>query len=165
MIISLIVALTSEHIIGNNNKIPWNFPEDIKWFKYHTIYKPIIMGRKTFESLGKKPLLNRYNIVLSNRLSRYNYHNVFIANNLYSALSVIKNKDEIMIIGGGAIYKIFFPYAQRLYLTYINSKISIEGDTWFPWYNRKEWVSILDYSYKTNKYNCFELNFQILKRR
>ncbi|WP_331828425.1 type 3 dihydrofolate reductase [Candidatus Blochmannia sp. SNP] len=163
MIISLIVALTTNHVIGKGNVIPWYFPVDIKWFKYHTFHKPVIMGRKTFESIGKKPLLNRLNIVLS-RNPTNNYNDVFMVDNPDYALSLVKDTYEVMVIGGGTIYNIFLPYAQRLYLTYINNIIDIDGDSWFPDYDIKEWKSIFNSFYKVNDRFFNYLNFKILER-
>ncbi|URJ30235.1 dihydrofolate reductase [Blochmannia endosymbiont of Camponotus sp.] len=163
MIISLIVALTTNHVIGKQNVIPWCFPIDIKWFKYHTLHKPIIMGRKTFESIGKKPLLNRLNIVLS-RNAINNCNDVFMVNNPGCALSLVKDTHEVMVIGGSTIYNIFLPYAQRLYLTYVNSIIDIDGDAWFPDYDIKEWKSVFNSFYKVNDDFFYCLNFKILER-
>ncbi|URJ23117.1 dihydrofolate reductase [Blochmannia endosymbiont of Camponotus sp. C-003] len=162
MIISLIAALTTNHIIGRKNIIPWYLPMDIKWFKYHTSYKPIIMGRKTFESIGKRPLLNRLNIVLSRNLLN-NYNGVFVADNINSALLLIQNTPEVMVIGGSEIYNIFLPYAQRLYLTYIHNIVEIDGDAWFPDYDIREWRSVFNKFYEIRE-NCCYLQFSILER-
>ncbi|URJ26078.1 type 3 dihydrofolate reductase [Blochmannia endosymbiont of Camponotus modoc] len=163
MIISLIAALTTNHIIGKKNVIPWYLPIDIQWFKYHTLYKPIIMGRKTFESIGKKPLLNRLNIVLSRNLLN-DYNGVFVVENIDEALSLIQDAYEVMIIGGSEIYNIFLPHAQRLYLTYIHNMVEIDGDTLFPDYDIREWQSIFNSFYKVRE-DCFcYLHFSILER-
>ncbi|URJ32818.1 dihydrofolate reductase [Candidatus Blochmannia vicinus] len=165
MIISLIAALTTNHVIGKRNVIPWYFPIDIKWFKHHTLYKPVIMGRKTFESIGKKPLLNRLNIVLSRNAINNRNDVFFVIDSPDYALSLIKDiYEEVMIIGGGTIYNVFLPYAQRLYLTYINSIIDIDGDSWFPDYDIKEWKSVFNSFYKVNDDIFCYLNFKILER-
>ncbi|WP_159714774.1 type 3 dihydrofolate reductase [Blochmannia endosymbiont of Camponotus nipponensis] len=163
MIISLIAALTINRVIGKKNAIPWHLPVDIKWFKYHTICKPIIMGRKTFESIGRKPLLNRFNVVLSRNLIN-NYNGVFVVENIDDALLLVQDAYEVMVIGGSAVYNAFLPCAQRLYLTYINNIIDIDGDVWFPGYNMREWRSIFDSFYEVNEDFCHYINFKILER-
>lgn len=164
MIISLISSLTVDHVIGMQGVIPWYFSIDMKWFQYHTLNKPIIMGRKTFESIGKKPLKNRLNIVLSHVLLK-NYNNVYIVNNIEQALFLVRNHYEVMIIGGGEIYRFFFPLSQKLYLTYINTNINISGDTWFPIYDVLEWKIIFNKFCSVNEKNChYNLSFNIFER-
>ncbi|ADV33532.1 dihydrofolate reductase [Candidatus Blochmanniella vafra str. BVAF] len=168
--ISLISILTINHVIGRKNIIPWYFSIDMNWFKYHTTNKPIIMGRKTFESIGKKSLSNRINIVLSNRLSNNNneFNNVIFVDdpNKVLSLSLVNKSKEIMVIGGSALYKIFFPKCTRMYLTYINTVYNY-GDKWFPSYKKGDWKVICDI-YKTCKSSCnktmYTLNFKIFDR-
>lgn len=167
MIISLIAALTDCHVIGINNVLPWHcFPIDMQWFKYHTLNKPVIMGRKTFESIGKTPLKNRINIVLSRFLSN-NYSGVYVVKNIDQALSLVKNDyTEVMIIGGGEMYDIFLSQSRRLYLTYVHANFPIGGDTWFPMYNVVEWKLIFSRSCNVIKKNhhYYILDFNILER-
>lgn len=166
MIISLIAALTTNRVIGIKNVIPWHLPIDMEWFKYHTFNKPIIMGRRTFESIGAKPLKNRLNIVLSHFLKN-NYNGVYIVKNINQALFLAKNFYEVMIIGGSEVYSVFLPQSKRLYLTYVsNSTTYIYGDTWFPMYNINEWKPIFSKFYSVNdkKGNYYSLNFNILER-
>lgn len=169
MIISLISILTINNVIGRKNDIPWYFPVDMQWFKYHTLGKPIIMGRKTFESIAKKPLVGRLNIILSNQLHWYNRwttnNTVYIVDTPEKALYLVKESNEVMVIGGSMIYNIFLPKSTRMYLTYINCTYQY-GDAWFPKYNQNEWKSIFDFCtlynvYKKNRYN---LCFKILER-
>lgn len=165
MIISLISVLTINHVIGRENVIPWFFSVDIDWFKYHTLNKPVIMGRKTFESIEKKPLPSRLNIVLSTQLLLTNTSNVMIVRNPIHAISLVRESEEIMIIGGSVVYKIFFVHCTRMYLTYIYSFYNY-GDTWFPQYNKNEWRSVLDIwvLHKTRDKQYYNLNFKILER-
>lgn len=167
MIISLIAILTVNNVIGRENTIPWYFSADIHWFKNHTLYKPIIMGRKTFESIGKKPLSDRLNIVLSrNRLLCNNFNNIIITDSLTRALSVIKESKEVMIIGGSSIYNTFINQCSRMYLTYINLVYDY-GDVWFPCYDKNQWNLVFDvYTTENHIYNTcyFNLNFKILER-
>lgn len=165
MIISLIAALTVNRVIGIKNCVPWSLPIDMKWFKYHTLNKPIIMGRKTFESIGKKPLQNRLNIVLSRFLSN-NYSDVHVVKNINQALSLVKYScEEIMIIGGEEVYNAFLPRSRRLYLTYIDIGFHIYGDAWFPYYDVSEWKYMFTRFYRVNNKNGhFNVNFNILER-
>lgn len=167
MMISLIAILTANHVIGRSSTIPWYFAIDMHWFKNHTLYKPIIMGRKTFESIGKVPLSDRLNIVLSkNRLLCNQYNNIVIVDNPDDALSVMKESTkEIMIIGGHSVYNIFINQCSRMYLTYINL-IYDYGDVWFPFYDKSQWKPVFDVCTENYVYNTryFNLNFKILER-
>ena len=135
MIISLIVAMDKNNLIGKNNKIPWHIPGELKRFRAITMGKPIIMGRKTFESIGK-PLDGRENVVLTNNKS-YKQTGVKIYNNISEVISDFTNYDEIFIIGGSEIYALVLPLAHKLYVTKID-KI-YDGDTWFPKIHYNEW--------------------------
>ena len=135
MIISLIVAMDKNNLIGKNNKIPWHIPGELKRFRAITMGKPIIMGRKTFESIGK-PLDGRENVVLTNNKS-YKQTGVKIYNNISEVISDFTNYDEIFIIGGSEIYALVLPLAHKLYVTKID-KI-YDGDTWFPKIRYNEW--------------------------
>jgi len=135
MIISLIVAMDKNNLIGKNNKIPWHIPGELKRFRAITMGKPIIMGRKTFESIGK-PLDGRENVVLTNNKS-YKQAGVKSYNNISEVISDFTNYDEIFIIGGSEIYALVLPLAHKLYVTKID-KI-YDGDTWFPKIHYDEW--------------------------
>ena len=119
-IVSVVVAMNKQSIIGVNNTLPWHIPEDLKHFKQITTGKPVIMGRKTFESIGK-PLLNRTNIVITNNQD-FNVPNVVVFNSLQKAINNYSNIDEICIIGGGEIFKQAFllHIVDKIYLTLIN---------------------------------------------
>lgn len=168
MIISLIAVLTTNYVIGRENTIPWHFDIDVDWFKYYTLNKPVIMGRKTFESLGKRSLPGRFNIVLSNKLLYHNIDNVVIVNDPMRALYLVQELDEIMIIGGSALYNIFISQCTRMYLTYINFFYGY-GDSWFPRYDMSEWKSVFNarilYNINYAQTKCvYNLNFKILER-
>ncbi|WP_069108580.1 type 3 dihydrofolate reductase [Pseudoalteromonas piscicida] len=136
MVISMIAAMANNRIIGKDNDMPWHLPADLQHFKKVTLGKPVIMGRKTFESIGR-PLPGRRNIVISRNLD-YTQEGIEVLASPEAALSAVRGCDEIMIIGGGHIYDIFLPYAQRLYLTFID--LEVEGDTQFPDYEHvAEW--------------------------
>lgn len=129
MLITLIAAMSRNGIIGKDNMLPWHFPEDLKHFKKVTSGKPIIMGRKTFESMGSKPLPLRRNIILTHDL-HFQAENCAIVHSLDEALKVAKPADEVMIIGGAKIYEQFLSLADRCYLTVIDQ--DYPGDTYFP---------------------------------
>lgn len=124
MMLSIIVAMTKERVIGYQNKIPWHLSEDLKHFKKITMGHPIIMGRKTFESIGQ-PLPGRENIVIT-RNKNYNVAGITIVHDLVEAYKT----GECFVIGGAEIYKAALPQAGKLYLTLIHDKI--KGDTFFP---------------------------------
>ena len=130
MMISIIVAMDLNGVIGNKGRIPWHLPSDLKRFKRLSLGKPCIMGRKTFESL-KKPLDGRLNIVLSRQPS-YRPKGGFQAHNVKLALTLAKltDTDEVMIIGGAEVYRQFLPMAHRIYLSEVLGRF--EGDAKFP---------------------------------
>lgn len=133
--ISLIVAHDEKNVIGLNNAMPWHLPGDLAYFKRTTMGKPMIMGRKTFESIGK-PLPGRTNIVIT-RDEKYAKEGIVIVHSLEDALAQAKKEsEEIMIIGGEQIFRMTLPMADRLYVTKIEKQY--EGDTFFPSYG-DEW--------------------------
>lgn len=151
----MIAAMANNRVIGADNKMPWHLPADLQHFKKITTGKPIIMGRKTFESIGR-PLPGRRNIVIT-RNTNYTVSGAEVVTTPEAALTLVKDEKEVMIIGGGNIYQQFLNYADRLYLTFI--ALDVEGDTQFPDYlkaanwevqeemlNRRDDVN--EYSYK-----------------
>lgn len=147
MHISLIAAMAHNRVIGKNGDMPWHLPGELQYFKSLTMGKPIVMGRKTFESIGR-PLPGRHNIVISRS-----------ADNLPAEVTVVpspeaaikaaqlraeeenRQVEELMVIGGGQIYAAFLPIATRLYLTHID--LTVDGDTWFPDYQPEQWQRTL----------------------
>ncbi len=138
MTISFIAAVSKNGVIGENNSLIWKIPEDLKRFRQLTTGKPIIMGRKTFESIGK-PLPNRTNIILT-RDKNYKAEGCFVVHSVDDALEAGNGAEEIMIIGGAQIYAQFLPVADKMYLTFIDK--DFEGDAFFPNYNKNEWKEI-----------------------
>lgn len=128
--IALIAAQAENRVIGLDNQMPWHLPEDLQYFKKVTLGKPVIMGRKTFESIGR-PLPGRTNIVIT-RQSDWSCEGVLVASGLEVALGLAEEEspDELMVIGGAQIYAEALPSAQRIYLTQIHK--TIDGDAWFP---------------------------------
>jgi dihydrofolate reductase len=128
--ISIIAAMSDNRVIGRDNKIPWYIPEDLAWFKQHTLCKPVIMGRKTHESIGRK-LPGRPNIVISANKDYSPIHSsVAVFNDLDSAIKAHSTYDEIFIIGGEQIYKQSMSLATKIYITRVAE--TIDGDTFFP---------------------------------
>lgn len=164
-IISLIVARTRNGVIGRNNTMPWHLPEDLRYFKRVTLGKPVIMGRNTWESLGK-PLPGRDNIVIT-RNSSYSAEGAHIANtlndaiNLATSLASEKNSDEIMIIGGAQIYREALPLVQRAYITEIDA--DIDGDAFFPPLEGK-WHEISRESHAPCEKNPHPYSFTVFAR-
>lgn len=129
--ISMIVATASNNVIGSNNQMPWHIPEDLAYFKQKTLNKTVVMGRKTFESIGK-PLPQRTNIVLT-RDMEFSHPEVMVYRSAEKLLEDYKH-EELVIIGGAQIYALFYPYAQRLDITLIDQ--AFEGDIYFVAYEK-----------------------------
>lgn len=127
MLISLVAAMAANRVIGKDNQMPWHLPADLKHFKAVTLGKPVVMGRKTFESIGRV-LPGRRNLVIS-RTPPADSRGAEWVNSLAQALELLQGHDEVMIIGGGEIYRQALPLAQRLYLTDID--LTTEGDAFF----------------------------------
>ncbi len=125
-------------VIGKDNKLPWKLSADLKRFKGITSGKPVIMGRKTFESIGR-PLPNRLNIVIT-RDNNYKADGCIAVDSAEKALKAAGNASEAMVIGGEQIFRMFLPEASRMYLTFIDA--DFEGDAYFPEYNKNEWKEI-----------------------
>ncbi|AMO25830.1 dihydrofolate reductase [Bacillus phage Thurquoise] len=129
MEISLIAAIGKNNEIGLDNELLWRCKEDFDWFKKQTYNKPVVMGRKTYESIGK-PLPHRINIVLSRDESYDPHESVLVLPSVAAVFSELKKYREVMIIGGANVYKQFMPFANRLYLTELDKEF--EADSFFP---------------------------------
>jgi len=156
MIISLIAAMDKNRLIGADNAMPWHLPTDFKYFKEVTMGKPIIMGRKTFESIGK-PLPGRLNIVISR--SGFSAQGVTSVDSIGAALKAVSNVEEVMIIGGANIYQQMIDRADRMYLTHVNAMC--EGDTWFPEFDERRWNTVEEKSVVADEKNNY--SFKIIK--
>lgn len=134
MRLALIAAMSENHVIGNKQKLPWHIPEDLKRFKQLTSGHPVIMGRKTFESIGCKPLKNRTNVVVSRTLNR-SLEGVRVVLSVDEALKPFLNtSEEVFIAGGGSIYEETIGKCDIIYLTLVHKKV--EGDAHFPIVNQ-----------------------------
>lgn len=139
MKLSLIVAMSANRVIGHDNKMPWHLSADLKRFRAITMNSPIVMGRKTFESIGK-PLIGRTNIILSKN-ANYQPEGCLVFHSLELALETAQNlSKEVFIIGGATLYEMALPLAKRLYLTDIQAEF--EGDTFFPKIDLNDWNEI-----------------------
>ena len=160
--LSLIVATANNNIIGKNNEMPWHLPADLAYFKKTTLGKPIIMGRKTFESIGR-PLPGRRNIVISRDIN-YQAEGVESVTSVDHALALVTGIEEVMVIGGGAIYAHCMSVATRLYVTHIKAEIA--GDTQFPLVDtEKDWQKVSSEFFKADKQNAYDLDFAVYQRR
>jgi dihydrofolate reductase len=160
--LSMIVAHANNRIIGKDNDMPWYLPADLAYFKQVTLGKPVIMGRKTFESIGR-PLPGRRNIVIS-RNPEYTAEGVDIVTSVDQALALARGAEEIMVIGGGAIYQHCISSADKLYVTHIQA--DIDGDTQFPEYDLShDWQEMSRECRQPDEKNQYELNFCIYSRR
>lgn len=160
MMISLIAALAADRVIGMENAMPWNLPADLAWFKRNTLNKPVIMGRLTWESIGR-PLPNRLNIVISSQPA--SAEGVTWVTSIDEALSAAGEAEEVMVIGGGRIYEQLLSRADRLYLTHIDAEV--EGDTHFPDYEPDQWESTFSEFHDADENNSHSYCFEILDRR
>jgi dihydrofolate reductase len=133
--LSLIVAMDDNRLIGSNNNLPWQLPADLAFFKRTTMGKPIIMGRKTFTSIGR-PLPGRRNIVIT-RDPDFDAAGCEIADGIPTALALCSDVDEAMLIGGASLYQQTIDQATQLYITRIHH--GFEGDTWFPEFDLQVW--------------------------
>lgn len=161
MIVSIIAALDKNRVIGNENKMPWRLPADMQRFVSLTKGKPVIMGRKTYESIGKA-LSDRKNIILTGD-KNFLAVGCFIAHNVDEALRLALGYEEVMVIGGATVYKQFAPLADRFYLTYI--KESFEGDAKFPSLLDEDLVETHREEHKADDKNKYDYTFVTLERR
>lgn len=167
MKLASIVAQSSNRVIGRNNCLPWYLPEDLRYFKRITQGKPIVMGRKTFESIGK-PLPGRTNIVLTQDKT-YQQSGVKIVHSLQEALdlaeqqSIIDDSDEVLIIGGAEIYRLAMSKVERIYLTQVHA--NIDGDAFFPQFNADDWSEVFREDFVAKDPNPFDYSFIVLDRK
>lgn len=163
MIISLIAAIAENGVIGKDNELVWRLPDDFKYFKQTTSGHPILMGRKTFESLGK-PLPNRLNVVIT-RNPDYQPEGVLVVDSLEKAVLEARKTgiDEAFVIGGAEIYKQAISLADRLYLTEV--KASFEGDTRFPDYDKTEWREISRRHHPIDERHAVAFDFVVWERK
>ena len=167
MKIVLIAALAENRVVGIDNRLPWHLPEDLKYFKRITTGKAIIMGRKTYESIGR-PLPNRTNIVIS-RNSDFRAEGVKVVASLDAAINLATDVNasngvqEVMIIGGASIYEAALPKAERLYITRVHAEV--EGDTYFPEVNFDQWSEVKREDHKACANNPHDYSFAVYDKK
>ena len=160
-LISLIVAMAQNGVIGRENSLPWRLPEDLKRFRSFTLGKPILMGRKTFESIGR-PLPERTNLVLT-RDRRWYAHGVIVVHSVAEALSRAAASEELVAIGGAEIYRLLLPLARRMYLTHVQA--DVPGDITFPEFDSTQWADVECSSQPADDEHAYPLTFVTLERR
>ncbi len=159
-IISLIAAAAENRVIGINNQMPWHLPADLRHFKALTVGKPIIMGRKTWESLpGLLP--DRPHIVVTRRPD-YRAKGCQVAHSMDAALAAAGDVHEVMIVGGATLYGAMLPQADRIYLTLVETTVA--GDTFFPDYNSAQWQITAQERHAADEKNPFPYRFLTLER-
>lgn len=162
MLVSMIAAMDKNRLIGNRLDIPWQMPVDRRHFRDMTIGKPVVMGRKTFETL-KRPLGKRHNIILT-RSTVYEVPNgCSVAHSVADVLELCKESEELMICGGAPIYQAFLPHADRLYLTQIHA--TFEGDVYFPEFDIAAWKEVKRIDGEPDEKNPYPYSFVFLERR
>ncbi len=161
MNIILVAAMAKNKVIGLNNKLPWKMPADLRHFKAVTLTKPVLMGRKTYESIGR-PLPNRRNIVIS-RQPDLKLVGCEVAHSINMALELVFSEPEVCIIGGTSIYEQALPLATEMQLTYIDADIT--GDSYFPSWDENDWQLRASQHNIADSENAFDYDFVILDRR
>lgn len=166
MLLSIIVAQSQNRVIGRGNKLPWYLPEDLKYFKRITQGKPIVMGRKTYESIGR-PLPGRTNIVIS-RNPDYTQPGTRVVGSLEAALelaeqqALVDGSEELLVIGGAEIYAQALVLADRLYITQVHAEI--EGDAFFPEIDPQDWETVLRQDFSAEGSNPYDYSFLVYQR-
>ncbi len=162
MKISLISALDKNNLIGANGGLPWRLRDDMRWYRRNTLGKPIVMGRVSFDGLGRKPLKKRHNIVMTRQADFEAVEGVSVVSTMEEALAAAGDVEEVMINGGAYIYDLFLPTADRFYLTRVDGEF--EGDTWFPEFSAAEWQTTFHEHHPADERHAVPFDFFILDR-
>jgi dihydrofolate reductase len=155
MLLSAIVAMSENKVIGKNNSLPWHLPADLQHFKTITMGKPILMGRKTFESIGR-PLPGRKNVVIT-RDTTFKAEGCVVVHSVDDALKECVNDAEVVVIGGAELFSQMLPNVKRLYLTVIHHEF--DGDVFFPELNLQEWKEVKRIDNKADEKNRYDYSF------
>jgi dihydrofolate reductase len=163
MNITLVVAASENNAIGKNNQLLWHLPKDMRFFKNTTWALPILMGRKTFESMGSRLLPGRLNIILTHQKG-LQIEGAEVVNTLEEAIVLAEKNDykELMVIGGGQIYEMALPISNKIWLTRVHTQI--EGDTFFPQLG-SEWIKQLVESHQADEKHAFNFDFECWQRK
>ncbi|MDY7223976.1 dihydrofolate reductase [Halalkalibacterium halodurans] len=159
--ISFIVAMDKHRLIGKENDLPWRLPADLAHFKRVTSGHTVIMGRKTYESIGK-PLPNRRNVVVT-RSQAYTAEGVDIVHSIDEAIRLTEHENETFVIGGSELFKAFWPHADRMYVTYIDEVF--DGDTYFPEIDGQEWELVSVEAGTVDEKNVYPHEFRVYERQ
>lgn len=166
MVISLIVAASENNAIGAGNQLPWHLPNDMKFFKNTTWGMPVIMGRKTFQSMSGKPLPGRYNIILTQQGNHgIDLQEVIIAKTIEEALTKAGETDckEVFVIGGGQIFEIFLPVTDKIFMTRVHTVIN--GDVYFPEIDEAIWKQTYNMDFPSDERHAFAYSFQTWEKK
>lgn len=159
--ISIIVAIAKNGVIGNNNTLPWHLPADLKYFRNTTMGHTIVMGRRNYEDIGRA-LPGRKNVVLT-RSKTFSAENCLIAHSVDEVREMVDENDETFIIGGAEVYRLFLPCAEKLYITHVD--VAVEGNITFPAYDAGEWELESEESVSATKENTLPFRFCVYRRR
>lgn len=160
MKLALIVATDRQGLIGKENDLPWHLSADLQYFRKVTMGKPIIMGRNTHESIGR-PLPGRQNIIITKNQS-YQVEGCDIVHSIDQALQLVSDEQEVMVMGGASLYTQLLPKADKLYLTLVHAEL--EGDTWFPEWDKNEWQQISREDHSADDKNEYPYSFIVYEK-
>lgn len=163
IILSLLVAAGENNVIGKENKLPWHLPNDLRYFKNQTWGMPILMGRKTFESIGR-PLPGRKSIVIT-RNQEWDHEGVITVHSINDAIKKARDlgAKEIYVIGGAEIFRTSLPDAKRIYLTRVHHQF--DGDVYFPEIKKEDWILVQNRFCHADDKNAYSHTFQVLERK
>lgn len=161
MDITLIVAMDEKGTIGVNQGLPWHLPADLAHFKQHTLNKNVVMGRKTYESIGK-PLPNRKNIVVTKN-GDYDAPGCTVRHSVDAVMAGINGVDTLMVIGGATLYEAFLPLATHLYITVVHHVV--QGDRFFPSYDKTQWHLVEERPREADERNEYAMTFSVYERK
>jgi len=161
MRLSIVVAMDDNRLIGKGNGLPWHLPADLAFFKKITTGNSILMGRKTYDSIGK-PLPNRRNIVIT-RNPEISIKGCEVVNSIEKALSITQDEEEVMVIGGVNLFEQLLPDVNRLYITHIEGEF--EGEAYFPYYDENDWLEVSCESHQVDEKNKYAYQFSIMDRK
>ena len=161
MTISLVVAASTNNVIGSDGGLPWHLPDDLRHFKRLTTGKPVVMGRRTHESIGR-PLPDRHNIVMT-RDPDYAATGCDVVSSVSEVLDLVGAADEVMIIGGGQVYRDFLLHADRIYLTRVQADVA--GDTYFPDIDEKTWCPVSSEHHPADEKHRYAFDVMVFERR
>jgi dihydrofolate reductase len=160
MVVSLVVAVAENGVIGRDNALPWRLPNDLKFFKRTTLGHPILMGRATFESIGR-PLPGRSNLVLSHNPA-LQIEGCTVVHSLEAAIAASTDAQELMVIGGAQVYAQILPRADRIYLTRVHADVS--GDSYFPAFDTTQWRADSTERHEADAQHAYAYSFITLQR-